>query len=69
MTFSVSLPPFQVEVALDGSLKAVHRYSVDKCVCGHTWEEHYQPRRGRKASCWATPKGVLCDCHDFMFAG
>ena len=64
----LSSQPWQAEVGPDGELRAVVRYAVDRCVCGHTWAEHYQPRVGRKAACYAQPKGRLCDCHAFMLA-
>lgn len=57
--------PYQVGVSAEGELVPIRRYAIDLCSCGHPWSDHWQPRRGGKASCWSTPKKVLCECHDF----
>lgn len=60
--------PFQLGLSATGELVPIRRYAVDLCSCGHPWSDHYQPERGGKAACWATPRGVLCECHDFELA-
>jgi hypothetical protein len=48
---------------------AVARFAEDRCArpgCGDRWADHYQPRLGGRAGCWATHKGVLCNCGNFM---
>ena len=64
----MSSQPWQLGMSATGELVAIIRYSVDQCSCGHPWSDHYQPTRGGKAACWATPRRVLCDCHDFELA-
>ena len=56
---------WQLGMSADGQLVAIPRYAVDQCCCGHAWSDHYQPKPGGKASCWARPRGILCECHDF----
>lgn len=61
----MSSQPWQLGMSADGDLVAIPRYAVDRCGCGHAWSEHWQPRRGGKASCWARTSGILCECRDF----
>ncbi len=58
--------PYQIGVNALGDIVPIWRYSSDVCECGHTWAEHYQPRRGGQAACYGKVKnGLIDECRDF----